>query len=152
RGGALVVTDAKGRLAGQVALVTGGASGLGRAIVEHFVGEGARVCVLDRSKAGLDALQRDFDEQVAAVEGDVRSGVANRAAVAVCLERFGRLDCAVANAGIWDYAQKTVDLDGERIDAAFDEVMAVNVKGPLLLAKAALPALVRSEGCLLVTI
>ena len=96
------MTNAKGRLEDQVALVTGGASGLGRAIVRHFVAEGARVCVLDRSKTALEALQRDFDERVAAVEGDVRSVASNRAAVEICLARFGRLDCAVANAGIWD--------------------------------------------------
>jgi len=146
------VTNAKGRLEDQVALVTGGASGLGRAIVRHFVAEGARVCVLDRSKTALEALQRDFDERVAAVEGDVRSVASNRAAVEICLARFGRLDCAVANAGIWDYSRKIADLEGEQIDVAFDELMAINVKGPMLLAKAALPSLVRSEGSLLVTI
>jgi cis-2,3-dihydrobiphenyl-2,3-diol dehydrogenase len=146
------VTSRKGRLEDQVALVTGGASGLGRAIVEVFVAEGARVCVLDRSKMGLAALQRDFDDRVAAVEGDVRSAASNRAAVEICLSRFGQLDCAVANAGIWDYSRKIADLGSEQIDAAFDELMAVNVKGPMLLANAALPALVRSEGSLLVTI
>jgi len=146
------VTGAKGRLEGQVALVTGGASGLGRAIVEHFVAEGARVCTLDRSKAGLEALKRDFNERVAILEGDVRSAASNRAAVDTCLTCFGRLDCAVANAGIWDYSRKIADLRGEQIDAAFDELMAVNVKGPMLLTNAALPALVRSEGSLLVTI
>ena len=146
------MTGAKGRLEGQVALVTGGASGLGRAIVEHFVAEGARVCTLDRSKAGLEALKRDFNERVAILEGDVRSAASNRAAVDTCLTCFGRLDCAVANAGIWDYSRKIADLRGEQIDAAFDELMAVNVKGPMLLTNAALPALVRSEGSLLVTI
>jgi cis-2,3-dihydrobiphenyl-2,3-diol dehydrogenase len=146
------VTSANGRLDGQVALVTGGASGLGKAVVERFVAEGARVCVLDRSKTGLETLKRDFAHHVVAVEGDVRSAASNRAAVETCLERFGQLDCAVANAGIWDYSRKMADLEGEQIDAAFDELMAVNVKGPMLLANAALPALVRSEGSLLVTI
>jgi cis-2,3-dihydrobiphenyl-2,3-diol dehydrogenase len=120
--------------------------------VEHFVAEGARVCTLDRSKAGLEALKRDFNERVAILEGDVRSAASNRAAVDTCLTCFGRLDCAVANAGIWDYSRKIADLRGEQIDAAFDELMAVNVKGPMLLTNAALPALVRSEGSLLVTI
>jgi len=132
------VTSVKGRLEGQVALVTGGASGLGRAIVKHFIAEGARVCALDRSKTGLEALQRDFDERVAAIVGDVRSAASNRAAVETCLARFGRLDCAVANAGIWDYSRKIADLGGEQIDAAFDELMAVNVKGSFFVTQEAL--------------
>jgi len=146
------VTRATGRLDGQVALVTGGASGLGRAIVERFVAEGARVCVLDRSRAGIDALSSDLGECVVAVEGDVRSPAANGSAVEACVERFGQLDCAIANAGIWDYSRRIADLECEQIDAAFDELMSVNVKGVLLLARAALPSLVRSEGSLLATI
>jgi cis-2,3-dihydrobiphenyl-2,3-diol dehydrogenase len=146
------MTPAGGRLAGQVALVTGGASGLGRAVVDLFVAEGARVGVLDRSRAGLDALERELSDRVVGVEGDVREPEANRTAVEACVERFGQLDCAIANAGIWDYSRKLADLEGTQLDAAFDELMAVNVKGPVLLANAALPALVRSEGSLLVTL
>jgi cis-2,3-dihydrobiphenyl-2,3-diol dehydrogenase len=141
-----------GRLDGQVALVTGGASGLGRAIVDRFVAEGAQVAVLDRSEAGLDALRRDHGARIAAIPGDVRSIASNRGAVARCIEAFGQLDCAIANAGIWDYSRALVDLDEDAIGPAFDEVLGINTKGPLLLAKAALPALVRSSGSLLVTI
>jgi len=141
-----------GRLEGQVALVTGGASGLGRAIVDRFVAEGAQVAVLDRSEAGLDALRRDHGARIAAIPGDVRSMDGNRDAVARCVEAFGQLDCAIANAGIWDYSRALVDLDEDAIGPAFDEVLGINTKGPLLLAKAALPALVRSSGSLLVTI
>ena len=141
-----------GRLEGEVALVTGGASGLGRAIVDRFVVEGARVAILDRSEAGLAALRRDHGARIAAILGDVRSMDSNRDAVARCTEAFGRLDCAIANAGIWDYSRALVDLGEDAIGPAFDEVLAINAKGPLLLAKAALPALVRSAGSLLVTI
>ena len=141
-----------GRLEGQVALVTGGASGLGRAIVDRFLVEGARVAILDRSEAGLDALRRDHGARIAAILGDVRSIDSNRDAVARCLEAFGQLDCAIANAGIWDYSRPLADLGEDAIGPAFDEVLAINAKGPLLLAKAALPALVRSAGSLLVTI
>ena len=143
---------AAGRLDGQVALVTGGASGLGRAIVDRFVAEGARVGVLDRSKAGLDSLVEDHGELVEAIEGDVRSLDTNQQAVERSLGAFGQLDCVIANAGIWDYSRHIADLPEDHVETAFDELIGVNVKGPVLLAKAAVPALVRSEGSYLVTI
>ena len=136
---------AAGRLDGQVALVTGGASGLGRAIVDRFVAEGARVGVLDRSKAGLDSLVEDHGELVEAIEGDVRSLDTNQQAVERSLGAFGQLDCVIANAGIWDYSRHIADLPEDHIETAFAELIGVNVKGPVLLAKAAVPALVRSE-------
>jgi cis-2,3-dihydrobiphenyl-2,3-diol dehydrogenase len=141
-----------GRLAGQTAVVTGGASGLGRAIVERFIAEGARVVVLDRSTERLKALESDYPDAVLGCVGDVRSLGDNKAAVARCCEAFGRLDCAVGNAGLWDYSTALVDLPDDRIDAAFDEIFQVNVKGYLLLAKAAAPALVRSAGSMIFTI
>lgn len=141
-----------GRLDGEVALVTGGASGLGRAIVDRFVAEGARVAVLDRSSEGLDALRRKHGAGVVVTQGDVRDVAANERAVSECVEGFGKLDCAIANAGIWDYSRLLVDLDPNTVAAGFDELMGVNVMGPLLLARASLPALVRSSGSFLVTI
>ena len=141
-----------GRLDGQVALVTGGASGLGRAIVARFVAEGARVAVLDLAAEKLERLSAEFGERVLAVRGDVRALADNEAAVARCEKVFGRLDCAIGNAGVWDYSMSLVDLPADAIDAAFDELFHVNVKGYLLLAKAAAPALVRSRGALLFTI
>jgi len=141
-----------GRLDGQIALVTGGASGLGRAIVARFVAEGARVAVLDLSGEKLQQLSIDFKSQVLTVRGDVRSLADNETAVARCETTFGKLDCAIGNAGVWDYSMALVDLPSDAIDAAFDELFQINVKGYLLLAKAAVPALVRSEGSLLFTI
>ena len=146
------MTNMSGRLEAQIALVTGGASGLGRAITDRFVAEGARVCVLDQSEEGIEALVQDLGDQVVGVRGDVRSPTDNATAVNACVDRFGKLDCAIANAGIWDYSRRLADLAGEQIDATFDELMSINVKGPMLLAQAALPALVRSGGSLLVTI
>jgi cis-1,2-dihydrobenzene-1,2-diol/chlorobenzene dihydrodiol dehydrogenase len=146
------MSDRAGRLDGEVALVTGGASGLGRAIVDRFVAEGARVAVLDRSSEGLDVLRRHHGERVVVTRGDVRDVEANEDAVSECVRAFGKLDCAIANAGIWDYSRLLVDLDPKTAAAGFDELMGVNVKGPLLLARASLPALVRSSGSFLVTI
>lgn len=139
-------------LNGEVALVTGGASGLGRAVVDRFVEEGARVVVFDRSADRLKAVLADHGERVAVQAGDVRSLADTKAAVALAAERFGKLDCAVGNAGIWDYSVPLDEMPEERVEGAFDELFGVNVKGYLLLAKAALPALVRSRGSLVFTV
>lgn len=141
-----------GRLDGQVALITGGASGLGRAIVDRFIKEGARVAVLDRSKERLEELKATHGNQVVGTVGDVRSFADNEAAVRDCVAAFGKLDCAIGNAGIWDYSVSLIDLPPEKIDQAFDELFQVNVKGYMLIAKAALPELVRSEGAVIYTV
>lgn len=141
-----------GRLAGEVVLITGGASGLGRAIVERFLEEGARLAVLDRSADKLAALRDEFGEEIVTAEGDVRRLADHKRAVAAALEQFGKLDCAIGNAGIWDYSTTLDAIAEDSLDAAFDEMFQVNVKGYLLLAKAALPALAASQGSLIYTV
>lgn len=141
-----------GALEGEVVLITGGASGLGRAVVDRFVAEGARVAVLDRSVERLEALAADHPLTTIGCPGDVRSFADNKAAVDRCCDEYGKLDCAIGNAGIWDYSVSLDALNPERIDEAFDEIFHVDVKGYLHLAKAALPALVRSAGSLVFTV
>ena len=77
-------------LTGNVALVTGGASGLGRAIAERFVEEGAEVVVLDRSQEKLNKLKSKLGTQVAICCGDVRSYADNRNAVDMGLSNCAR--------------------------------------------------------------
>ena len=139
-------------LEGEVVLITGGASGLGRAVVERFLEEGARLIVLDRSADRLQALSAAHQGKIEPVAGDVRSLADNMRAIDRCLAKYGKLDCAIGNAGIWDYSLSLDAMEPERIDAAFDEIFHVNVKGYLNLAKAALPALVRSNGALIFTV
>src|SRR5215467_3891613 len=98
-----------GWLENRVALVTGGASGLGRAIVERFVDEGANVAILDRARERSTELARRFADRVEAVVGDVTVLADNHRAVAQTIRRFRRLDCFVANAGIWDFSMRLVD-------------------------------------------
>ncbi|WP_439817021.1 3-(cis-5,6-dihydroxycyclohexa-1,3-dien-1-yl)propanoate dehydrogenase [Zavarzinia sp. CC-PAN008] len=141
-----------GRLEGQVALVTGGASGLGHAIVERFVAEGARVGVLDRSAERLAGLAAAFGGAVCGTVGDVRALADNRRAVEDVVDRFGRLDCLVGNAGVWDFGTPLVDLDDDKVDAGFSELFDINVKGYLLAAKAALKPLVESRGSMIFTV
>ena len=141
-----------GALDDEVILITGGAAGLGRAVAERFLAEGAKLAILDRTPERVSDLAAAHPERVLAVAGDVRSLADNEASVAACVAGFGRLDCAIGNAGVWDYSVSLDALPAERVDAAFDEVFHINVKGYLHLAKAALPHLVRRAGSLIFTV
>lgn len=141
-----------GALQGEVVLITGGASGLGLAIVQRFLEEGASLAVLDRTPERMSDLAREHADRLSVIGGDVRSYADNHRAVEACVDRFGKLDCAIGNAGVWDYSITLDEMPDETLDAAFDELFHVNVKGYLLLAKAALPHLVRSRGSLVFTV
>lgn len=135
-----------------VTLVTGAGSGLGRAIVDRFVAEGARVGALEIDEAKAEALAGDLGGSVEVVVGDATSLADNRRAVDATTARFGRLDVFVGNAGVWDYGTSLEALPPEAIDAAFDEVFHLNVKGYLLGAKAALDALRATRGSIIFTV
>jgi NAD(P)-dependent dehydrogenase (short-subunit alcohol dehydrogenase family) len=120
------------RLNGKRVLVTGGASGIGAAIVERFRAEGARVVVGDL---------RGGD-----VELDVRSAAATDAAVAFAVERLGGLDSVVCNAGR--------PAPGTALDTpedAWDDTLAINAKSIYLMARSAWPHLEASKGSILAT-
>jgi NAD(P)-dependent dehydrogenase (short-subunit alcohol dehydrogenase family) len=142
---------AMGWLDGEAALVTGGGSGIGRAIVARFVAEGARVAVMDRVAGRGEALRAQFGDKVCAVAGDVTSLADNQRAVAETVAAFGRLDIFVGNAGVFDNFQTLAEFPADRLAAACDELFAVNVKGVLLGAKAALPELVTTRGSMVFT-
>jgi NAD(P)-dependent dehydrogenase (short-subunit alcohol dehydrogenase family) len=140
-----------GWLEGKVALVTGGGSGIGRAVVERFLAEGARVGVLERVAARVEQLQAAFGSAGIAIQGDVTHLTDNQHAVDATVRAFGQLDIFVGNAGIFDRFISLADLPGEQISTAFDELFGVNVKGAILGAKAALPALLKTDGCMIFT-
>lgn len=133
------------RLGGRAAIVTGGASGIGRAIVDRYVEEGARVGVLDRSDVGLARVCERHGDAVITVAGDVRDLTAHEQVVARTVGAFGRLDMLVAAAGIVDLGALG-DVPRERLTDVFDEVMGVNLKGYLLAAVAARQRLADSNG------
>jgi NAD(P)-dependent dehydrogenase (short-subunit alcohol dehydrogenase family) len=140
-----------GWLDGQVALVTGGGSGIGRAIVARFIAEGARVGVLECVPARVEQLKFDFGKAVASVQGDVTRIADNKRTVEQIVRAFGQLDIFVGNAGVFDRYSSLLDLPEDRLSDAFDEQFAINVKGCLLGAKAALPELLKTEGCMVFT-
>ena len=140
-----------GWLDGQVALVTGGGSGIGRAVVERFLAEGASVGVLERSSAKLSQLKEALGQNVVAVQGDASSFVDSRKAVEETVAAFDKLEIFVGNAGVFDHNQRLDTLDESQLEDAFDELFGVNVKGLVVGAKAVLPELRKSEGCMIFT-
>src|SRR2546428_7661680 len=138
------------RLSGKVALITGGASGMGRSEATIFAREGARVVVGDV----LEADGHEVAEKIAAAGGqarfvrlDVTSETDWQAAVNTTVASFGKLDVLVNNAGI----SGTFDPDTTST-AAWDTLMNVNAKGVFLGMKHAVPALQRAGGGAIVNI
>jgi NAD(P)-dependent dehydrogenase (short-subunit alcohol dehydrogenase family) len=140
-----------GWLDGQVALVTGGGSGIGRAVVARFIEEGARVGVMERVAARGDELRREFGDKIIAVAGDVSLLADNKRAVAETVRAFGRLDAFIGNAGIFDVYASVEEMPEEQLTRAYDELFGVNVKGLLFGARAAMPELRKSKGAMVFT-
>lgn len=115
-----------GRFAGKSVLVTGGASGMGRSIVERFLDESAAVVLFDISAAMTEQAQRELGGrgELATLVGDTAVREDVRKAVAVGVERFGGLDILIAQAGI---AALTPFLEIE--DAEWDRMLSVNLTG-----------------------
>jgi NAD(P)-dependent dehydrogenase (short-subunit alcohol dehydrogenase family) len=140
-----------GRLPGYAVYLTGGGTGIGLAITQRFLAEGARLVVLQRPGPNTDGLRR-LGEDVVVVEGDVRSAADQREAVATATARFGGLDVAIANAGVWDFNHRLdAYADDQALNATFDQIFDVNVRGALLTAAAAREALVKAHGSLIFT-
>jgi 2,3-dihydroxy-2,3-dihydrophenylpropionate dehydrogenase len=143
-----------GWLQGYVALITGGGTGIGRAVAERFVAEGASVAILGNEPDSLSEVVEAATDpsRLLALPADVRDSGQLHEAVTATVERFGKLDTLVANAGIWDYQRQLTKLTAEQLSATFDEVFAVNVKGYLLAAEAAWPELVKTRGSIVMTL
>jgi NAD(P)-dependent dehydrogenase (short-subunit alcohol dehydrogenase family) len=128
-----------GILEGKAALVTGGASGIGRATALAMSKEGARVAVSDRAEAGIAetvALINAAGGQAIAIGGDVTKEADVAAMVARTVAAFGKIDCAFNNAGISGRAvgpvgQRTHEMSRE----SFDGMLAVNLTGVFLCMK-----------------
>lgn len=141
-----------GALEGQVALITGGGSGIGRAVVDRYVEEGAHVGVVDIVKDRLDELAAAYGNRVTCIEGDVTTVEANRKAVQQTVAAFGKLDVFVANAGVGDAFREIVDIPEADLAKVYADIFDVNVKAVIIGARVALPELLKTGGSIIVTL
>jgi len=136
------------QLEGKVALVTGAASGIGRAISLGYAREGARVVGVDRNRNGLEAtVQQAAQGAVLPIVTDITDPEQVRQMVVRAVEAFGQLDILVNNAAVQLHGQ-----DGrchEVAETVWDATMAVNLRAPFLCAKYALPELIQTRGTLI---
>lgn len=135
----------KGWLDGRRCLVVGAGSGIGRAVVDAFTGEGAEVAALEISERKCAELSAAYPA-MPVTTGDAVTAAANEEAVAAANEAYGGLDVLVNCVGVFDFYRGIADLAAEVVDQAFEEMFSINVKSHIHSVKAALPSLRRSEG------
>lgn len=133
-------------LRNKVVLITGGARGIGAATARSIAAQGGRLILTDVDKAPLDELAAELGpDAVLAVVADVTDLPSMEAAVAAGIEKFGRIDVVVANAGIASYGS-VLGVD----PATFRRVLDINVLGVFHTVRAALPAVIAQKGYILV--
>ena len=120
----------------QVAIVTGAAQGIGRAIAERFLKDGVSLVAIDRNREGLDSLAASAPSKIATAVLDVTADDAPGRALALAKERFGRLDILVNNAGIGN--SKSVHLT---TDAELDRFLNTNLRSVFRFTREALGAM-----------
>jgi NAD(P)-dependent dehydrogenase (short-subunit alcohol dehydrogenase family) len=134
------------RLEGKVALITGGASGMGKVASQLFASEGAKVVLTDVSDGPGEATAAEIEAaggSAAFVHADVSNESDARGMVEATVKRFGTLDVLYNNAGIMPAADGSVHLTTE---AVWDSVLAVNVKGVAFGCKYGIPAMLETGG------
>jgi NAD(P)-dependent dehydrogenase (short-subunit alcohol dehydrogenase family) len=138
--------SSSGRMEGRVALVTGGARGLGLAIAETLAREGARIVISDLDSGALEQAVSKFKDaalDVSMVTGNVAIVADCERMVQCALDNYGRLDILVNNAGGSAYTPTKLE---DVTEEDFDKVMNWNVRGTFFCTKVALPALKKEGG------
>ena len=125
-----------GKLAGKIAVITGGSSGIGLATAQRFVAEGAYIFITGRRQAELDAAVKVIGNNVTGVQGDVANLADLDRLYATVKQQKGRMDILFANAGTGEFAPL-----GSITEEHFDKTFNVNVKGTLFTVQKALPLL-----------
>ena len=134
------------RLTNKTAIVTGGASGFGEAIVNKFLNEGASVVIADINQTAADALSRSLGENTIAWQCDVGDRASVHALKTESIETFGAIDIIVNNAGVTHLPTPLDEVSEEE----FDRVFRVNCKSVYLMAKAFVPDMkARKSGSIL---
>jgi NAD(P)-dependent dehydrogenase (short-subunit alcohol dehydrogenase family) len=133
-----------GKLAGKVALVTGGSAGIGLGIAKRFSEEGARVFITGRRPAELNKAVASIGGHVAAVQGDVSDPSDLGRIFAHIRSQVGRIDVSVANAGFYEFGTL-----GGITEEHFDKTFNTNVRGLLFTVQKALPLLSQGSSVIL---
>jgi meso-butanediol dehydrogenase / (S,S)-butanediol dehydrogenase / diacetyl reductase len=133
------------RFHGKVVIVTGAASGIGEATARRFAAEGAMVAVVDRNKDALETVAKSLPaDRTVAHAADVSNSSAVDGMVATVVERFGRLDVIVNNAGVREGGDPAAITDDK-----WRTVMATDADGVFYGCRAALPHLEKTKGSIL---
>ena len=134
-----------GRIAGKAAIVTGAASGIGRASALAYAREGARVLIADRAEEGLNQTLEAIQKAGHAAEAlamDAGSEADVQKLIDLAIKTFGRLDVVYANAGVSGGLTSLLDITVEN----FNEILRINLIGPFLAIKYAAPHMIRQGG------
>ena len=135
------MSDSRGALDGRVALVTGGARGIGKAIALRLAGEGAKVAIVDLMDAGVETaheVEQATGRATTFVKADISKEADAKAAVAAAEEALGPIDILVNNAGITRDGLALTMSEGD-----WDAVLTVNLKGSFLMSKAVLRGMIK---------
>ncbi|WP_372529943.1 SDR family oxidoreductase [Nioella sp.] len=137
-----------GALDGRVAMITGASRGIGEAAARLFAQEGAKVCLLARSRDEIAQIAGDIGDAALAIPCDVSRFWELEAAVNACVETFGRLDIVINNAGVIEPIASMAESDPD----AWGHVIDINLKGVYYGMRAALPVMTAAGGGTIITI
>ena len=130
----------------KVVIVTGGGTGIGRAITETFAKSGAKVLITGRREAPLQELSQSFPEKVSIIQADVTKAEDRKKIIQTAIERYGQIDVLVNNAG----ANPTGPIQ-ESTDEDFVEAYMTNLVAPAALIREAIPHLSKTKGSVVST-
>jgi NAD(P)-dependent dehydrogenase (short-subunit alcohol dehydrogenase family) len=139
------------QLQGKVALITGAASGIGRAMAERFAAEGAHLVASDVNAQRLDELVSVIQASggtITGSQGDIGDQASAEGLVANAITTYGRLDVLCNNAGIMDYMQGVAELS----DEVWRRVLRINLDGPMFTSRKAIPHMIAAGGGSIVNI
>ncbi len=132
------------KLAGKVALVTGSSRGIGKAIAELFVKEGASVIITGKDKTRLQKTAREIGD-VLSVPADIRKDPEVQDVIKKAIEKFGRLDILVNNAGVFPKVKPLHEIS----ESEWNDVIDTNLTGQFRFTKAAIPHLQKNGGIII---
>jgi NAD(P)-dependent dehydrogenase (short-subunit alcohol dehydrogenase family) len=133
------------RLEGKAAVITGAASGMGRAMALLFSAEGAKIVAADWHQESLDAVVAEVKAaggQVVGVQGNVAKQEDCEAIIGTAVSAYGGIDVLCNNAGVMDQFQGV----GELADDVYERVMSININGPVYLTRKAVPLMIARGG------